>query len=68
MAGAGVPGGAVLGETDAEGGFVFENQYTTDDIATTIYMKLGIPPELIVRAPDGRTVRLIEGRPIQEWM
>jgi uncharacterized protein (DUF1501 family) len=68
MAGAGVPGGSVLGATDSDGGFVTKDQYLTDDIATTIYAKLGIPTDLIAPAPDGRPIRLIEGREIQEWM
>ena len=39
-----------------------------DDIAATVYAKLGIATDLVVRSPDGRPVRLIEGRPIREWM
>lgn len=68
MAGAGVPVGEVLGATEEDGGKVARNEYYSDDIATTIYMKLGIPHDLIARAPDGRPVRLIEGKPIREWM
>jgi len=68
MAGAGVPGGAVLGATTEDGGHVARDEYFTDDIATTIYHKLGIPTDLIVKAPDGRPIRLIEGRAIREWM
>ena len=68
MAGAGVPGGHVLGATDDEGGHVTKDEYLTEDIATTIYAKLGIPTDLIANSPDGRPVRLIEGRTIQEWM
>lgn len=68
MAGAGVPGGSVVGATDADGGFVTRDEYFSEDIATTIYAKLGIPTDLIAHAPDGRPVRLIEGREIKEWM
>lgn len=68
MAGAGIPGGAVLGQTDDEGGQVIRDQYTTDDIAHTVYLKLGIPTDLVVHSPDGRPVRLIEGRPIVEFL
>ncbi|MCA9120336.1 MAG: DUF1501 domain-containing protein [Planctomycetaceae bacterium] len=68
MAGAGIPAGHVLGATDGEGGYVTKDEYWSDDIATTIYMKLGIPHELIAQAPDGRPIRLIEGKPIREWM
>ena len=68
MAGAGVPGGSVVGATDGEGGFVTKDEYLTEDIATTLYAKLGLPTDLIANAPDGRPVRLIEGREIKEWM
>jgi len=68
MAGAGIPAGTILGATDAEGGYVSKDEYFTDDIAATVYSKLGLPTDLIAHAPDGRPVRLIEGRPIKEWM
>ena len=68
MAGAGTPGGHVLGATDAEGGKVVEGEQTTDNIAATIYARLGVPLELIAKSPDDRPVRLIEGEPIHPWM
>jgi hypothetical protein len=67
MAGAGIPGGHVLGATDDEGGVVTRDEYFSDDIACTIYHKLGLPEDLIAYSPDGRPVRLIEGRLIKEW-
>ena len=42
FAGAGVPGGQVIGRSDREGGFVLDQPYTPEDYATTIYEKLGI--------------------------
>lgn len=68
MAGAGIPGGSVLGETDDEGGRPIRNEYHSEDIAATVYAKLGIPHDLIAHSPDGRPVRLNEGRRIREWM
>jgi hypothetical protein len=69
MAGAGVPGGAVLGRTDDEGGQSTRDEYFTKDIAATIYTKLGIPLDLITTTPDGRPIKLNEGgRLIREWM
>jgi hypothetical protein len=68
MAGAGVPGGAVLGRTDEEGGRATRDEYFTEDVAATIYTKLGIPLDLTTETPDGRPVRLNEGRPIREWL
>jgi hypothetical protein len=68
MAGAGVPGGSVLGATDDEGGKPVRDEYKTEDIAVTIYEKLGMPHDLMAQAPDGRPVRLVEGHPIKQWM
>ena len=68
MAGAGVPGGSILGATDGEGGHVVQNEYNSPDIAATVYSKLGLPIDLIVQSPDNRPVRLIDGHPIKEWM
>jgi uncharacterized protein (DUF1501 family) len=68
-AGAGIPGGTIIGRTDGEGGSPVADEYFTQDIGATIYSKLGIPLDLINYAPDGRPVRLNEGgRPIREWM
>ena len=68
MAGAGIPGGAVLGRTDEEGSRPTHNEYFTEDIAATIYTKLGIPLDLSTETPDGRPIRLNEGRVIREWV
>jgi uncharacterized protein (DUF1501 family) len=68
MAGAGIPGGAVLGRTDEEGGVPTRNEYFTEDVAATVYHKLGIPADLIAYTPDARPVRLNEGRLIKEWV
>lgn len=68
MAGAGVPAGTVLGATDAEGTRPVRNQYFTEDIASTIYAKLGIPHDLMAHSSDGRPIRLVEGNLIKEWM
>ena len=70
MAGAGVPGGSVLGATDDEGGRPTRDEYKSENIAATIYAKLGIPLDLIAHSPDGRPIRLLDdtARPIREWM
>jgi uncharacterized protein (DUF1501 family) len=68
MAGAGVPGGAVLGKTDEEGSRPTHDEYFTEDVAATIYTKLGIGLDLTTHTPDGRPIRLNEGRLIKEWM
>lgn len=68
MAGAGIPGGAVLGKTDAEGGQPTDSEYFPQDVAATIYKKLGVPLDLMARTADGRPMRINEGVPIREWM
>jgi len=67
MAGAGIPGGSVIGKTDGEGGVPVDAEYFPEDVAATIYTKLGIPLDLITYTPDQRPIRLNEGRPIKEW-
>jgi len=68
FAGAGIPGGSVLGRTDEDGGRVADNEYTSEDIAATIYSKLGIPLDLYLQTADGRPVAVNEGKVIREWM
>jgi hypothetical protein len=67
-AGAGIAGGLVVGATDGEGGRATSGEYFTENIAATIYEKLGLPLDLVVQASDGRPVRLIEAEPIREWV
>lgn len=42
FAGAGVPGGQVIGRTDREGGYVTDQPHTPEDYAASVYDKLGI--------------------------
>ena len=68
FAGAGTPGGTIVGETDAEGGRSTGAEYYPKDIAATIYSKLGIPLETTHVIGDGRPMRLCAGKPIGELM
>lgn len=67
-AGAGITAGQVIGATDGEGGVPTRNQYFSDDVMATIYHKLGMPLDLHATSPDGRPIRLIEGRLVKEWV
>ena len=58
FAGAGVPGGQIIGETDSEGGYVTERPYTPEDYAATVYEFLGIDREKPLFTPDGRPIFL----------
>jgi uncharacterized protein (DUF1501 family) len=68
MAGAGVPGGSVLGATDDEAAQIIRNPYLTEDVAATLYTKIGVRPDQMLQSSDGRPVRLNEGHLIREWM
>lgn len=68
FAGAGVPGGAILGRTDDEGGRAVDDEYFSEDIIATVLTKLGIEPETMLHTADGRPIRLNEGKVIREWM
>jgi hypothetical protein len=68
FAGAGTPPGAVIGQTDATGSRPVDKEYYPSDVAATIYTKLGIPLDTLYITPDGRPVRVCDGRVIQELM
>ena len=68
MAGAGTPGGAIVGATDNEGAKPIDGEYFPNDVAATIYTKLGVPLEKYHIAPDGRPMKLCDGRIINELM
>ena len=42
FAGAGTPGGRLIGRTDNQGGYVLDSPHTPEEYASTIYEKLGI--------------------------
>ena len=60
MAGAGMPGGLVVGRTDARGESPADRPVTPADLAATLYTALGIDPNHQFETPDGRPVRLVE--------
>jgi hypothetical protein len=67
MAGGGMRGGMVVGETDAKGMGPKERPIKVEDLAATIYHAIGVDPEKEYLTPTGRPVRLAnEGRVIRE--
>ena len=67
LAGAGCPGGAIIGATDAKGYYASENVYKPEDFATSLYTKMGIDPAQMLHTNTGRPVQLVSnGRPIKE--
>jgi uncharacterized protein (DUF1501 family) len=67
MAGGGMRGGMVIGETDEKGMGPKERPIKVEDLAATIYHALGVDPEKEYLTPTGRPVRLAnEGHVIRE--
>ena len=68
FAGAGVPGGRVIGETDKDGGYIVsEMAYTIEDYAASVYEKLGLDRSEPLRTPDNRPIFIAsKGKPIPE--
>jgi hypothetical protein len=67
MAGAGIPGGQIVGATDAKGYNASENVYRPEDFAASLYTKMGIDHRQTLHTNTGRPVHLVnEGRLIRE--
>ena len=67
FAGAGVPGGQIIGRTDRDGGYMLDQACLPDDCAATIFAKLGIDLHKPVYTPQDRPVFLAHnGRPIEQ--
>lgn len=61
LAGAGVPGGAVIGASDARGAVPADRPVRPPDLAATIFQLLGIPPDREIRDPLDRPLSLVAG-------
>ena len=68
FAGAGVPGGQVVGQTDPDGAYVTSPAaYTIEDYGVTVFTKLGIDVNEPIYTPEDRPIFLAKGgRPINE--
>ena len=67
MAGAGIPGGQIVGATDAKGYHAAENVYRPEDFAASLYTKMGIDPNQVLQSTTGKPVHLVnDGRVIKE--
>jgi hypothetical protein len=58
LAGGGVPGGQVIGASDATGESPHERPVTPADLAATTYSLLGIDPQRLLHTADGRPVHV----------
>lgn len=69
MAGAGTPGGQVVGATDRNGHSACERILSPENFVSTVYRKMGIDPGKIYHTPQGRPVHLVsDATPIAELM
>ena len=68
FAGAGVPGGQIVGETDPDGAYVTSPMaYTIEDYGATVFTKLGINIDEPIYTPEDRPMFLAKGgKPISE--
>jgi hypothetical protein len=67
LAGGGIQGGQVVGESDAKAEGPKDKAITPDDIAATFYSALGIDPRKEYHTPSGRPVMIVRyGTPIKE--
>ncbi len=67
LGGGGLKGGIAVGQTNALGEQPTESPYLTEDLAATIYDRLGIPLDTTHHTPDGRPVQInYDGRLIRE--
>jgi hypothetical protein len=64
MAGAGIRGGQVIGQSDAIAGYPLSRSWSPADVCTTVYVALGISHEAIVYDPLGRPNHLMNGEVI----
>lgn len=60
LAGAGIRGGRVYGETDADAAYPIEHPTSPEDLAKTIYEAMGIDPEIRLKDAQGRPVPIVE--------
>lgn len=59
MAGGGIQGGRVIGESDAKGEGPKDTHISPDDVAATFYQTLGIDPHKEYQTPTGRPVMIV---------
>jgi hypothetical protein len=65
LAGGGIQGGAVYGQSDAIGAYPKDNPVTPEDVAATIYHALGFSPETRIHDAANRPHSIALGEPIE---
>jgi Protein of unknown function (DUF1501) len=65
LAGGGVRGGSVYGQSDRQGGYPLDGRVEPQDLAATVFHCLGFHPDTMVNDPFGRPLTISTGKPIQ---
>jgi hypothetical protein len=65
LAGGAVPGGQVVGATDASAGSVTDSPVDPAELTATVYRHLGIDPRMQLVVEGGSTMPLIEADPVE---
>lgn len=67
IAGAGIPGGKVIGKSDKDAAYALERVISPEDLTATVYHALGIDPEMRVLDAQNRPTPIVDGgRPVFE--
>jgi hypothetical protein len=66
LAGGGIRGGCVHGQSDRQGGYAIEGRHEPQDLAATVYHCLGFRPETLIYDRVGRPHAISSGKPIFE--
>ena len=61
LAGGGIRGGIVHGETDAEGAKIAKDPVSANDLMATLVTQLGIDPAKSFNTPAGRPIAITDG-------
>jgi hypothetical protein len=64
LAGAGVRSGQVYGSSDASAAYAADQPVSPDDLAATVFTRLGIRLDHELRDPQGRPLPLCTGKPV----
>lgn len=65
LAGGGVRGGVVHGQSDRQGGYPLDGRVEPQDLSATVFHCLGIDPETTIRDPFGRPLTITTGQAIR---
>lgn len=61
LAGAGIPGGKAMGQTDKEAAYALDKPASPEDLAATVYHALGIDPDLRINDFENRPTAIVVG-------